>query len=121
MTKLPLLALTCSTTEFSADLLVILSSFAVLPITFIPLTKLPHQNRDPQGMCAPAGQKFGPPFFDAFLSATSAQIFGSWDRLSYLRLILDCSRRVDFECASQGKDHIYLFVLSVCILSTFFF
>ena len=121
MTKLPLLALTCSTTEFSADLLVILSSFSDLPITFVPLTKLPHHNRDPQGLCPLAGQKFGPPVFDALLSATSAKSFGSWDPLSYFRLILDSLRGVDFECASQGKDHMCLIVLSVCFLSIFLF
>ena len=110
MNRLPLLALTCSTTEFSADLLVILSSFGVVPITFIPLMNLPHYGRDPQGLCPLAGQKFGPPFFDSLLSATSAKSFGSWDPLSYLRLILDSLRGEDFESASRDKNHISLVV-----------
>ncbi len=121
MNRLPLLALTCSTTEFSADLLIILSSFGVVPITFIPLMKLPHYDRDPQGLCPLAGQKFGPPFFDSLLSTTSAKSFGSWDPLSYLRLILDSLRGVDFECASQGKDHTPLFSLFFVVLRVIFF
>ncbi len=120
MNRLPLLALTCSTTEFSADLLIILSSFGVVPITFIPLMKLPHFDRDPQGLCPLAGQKFGPPFFDSLLSTTSAKNFGSWDPLSYLRLILDSLRGVEFECASQGKDHTSFFPLLHCSQSDIF-
>ncbi len=86
MSKLPLLALTCSTNELSADLLILLSSFGMAPVTFVALTRLPHHNRDPQGLCPIAGQKFGPPFFDVLLSDLSAKSFGSWDPLSYLRL-----------------------------------
>ena len=38
VSKLPLLALTCSTTELSANLFVVLLSFGVVPVTFVPLT-----------------------------------------------------------------------------------
>ena len=103
MPNLPLLALTCSTNELSADLLVLLSSFGVIPVTFVALTRLPHHSKDPQGLCPIAGQKFGPPFFDVLLSDLSAKSFGSWDPLSYLRLILDSLRGVEFECASRGN------------------
>ncbi len=101
MPKLPLLALTCSTTELSADLLIILSCFDVLCVDFVSLPKLPHHGRDPQGVRPVAGQKFGPPFFDVLLSDVSAKSFGSWDPLSYLRLMLDRQRA---HSASQSHD-----------------
>ncbi len=69
---LPILALTCSTTELSADLPVTLSSFGVVPTTFVSLTRLPHNERDAQGICQTAGQRFGPPFFDSLFSDFSS-------------------------------------------------
>ncbi len=102
MSKLPLLALTCSTNELSADFLIILSGFGVVPVTFVALSQLPHHSREPQGLCPIAGQKFGPPFFDVLLSNLSAKSFGSWDPLSNIRLIVDSLKGVEFECASQG-------------------
>ena len=101
MSILPILALTCSTTELSVDLLVILSSFGVVPTTFVSLTRLPQNEQDPLGIWPIAGQRFGPPFFDSLLSDLSSKHLGSWDPLSCLRLILDSLRGVSFENSSH--------------------
>ena len=114
MSALSIISLTCSTTELSADLLVILSSFGVVPTTFVSLTRLPHNELDPQGICPIAGQRFGPPFFDSLLSDISSQHLGTWDPLSYLRLILDSLRGVSFECTSAGL--VFLFIIFSLLL-----
>ena len=121
MSILPVLALTCSTTELSADRLVILSSFGVVPTTFVPLRRLPHNERDPQGICPIAGQRFGPAFFDSLLSDLSSKHLGSWDPLSCLRLILDSLRGVSFECASAGLIPLFiLFSPLLCLVCLFY-
>ena len=102
MRTLPLISFTCSTPSYSADILVILSSFGVLPVTFIALPKLPHMDLEPRGMLPPAGQKFGPSFFDLLLADCCSTAFGPWDPLSHLRLILDSLNFVKFECRAQG-------------------
>ena len=117
MRSLPLISFTCSTPSYSADILVILSSFGVLPVTFIALPKLPHMDLEPQGMLPIAGQKFGPSFFDLLLADCCSTAFGPWDPLSHLRLILDSLNFVKFECRAQGKRHFgVVFVMLPLVL-----
>ena len=96
---LPLLALTCTTTELSADLLVILSTFGLLPTTFVSLPSSPHNDEEPQRTCSIAGQRSGPPFFGSLLEDLSSEHFASRDPL---RLVPDSLRGASFECSSAG-------------------
>ncbi len=102
MRSVPLIALTCSTPASSTDILIILSSLGIIPVSFSTLPKLSHLDLEPQGLIPLAGKKFGPSFFDLLLSDCSSQAFGPWDPLSTLRTILDSLACVQFECRIQG-------------------
>ncbi len=101
MRSIPMISLTCSTPAYSTDILIILSSFAIVPVSFVSLPKLPHLTIELQGLLPVTGQKFGPSFFDLLLADCSSQAFGPWDPLSHLRIILDSLLCVQFECRAK--------------------
>ena len=68
MRSTPKISLTCSTPAYSTDILIILSSFGIIPVSFVRLPKLPHLTLEPQGLLPIAGQKFGPSSFDLLLA-----------------------------------------------------
>ncbi len=115
MRSTPMISLTCSTPAYSTDILIILSSFGIIPVSFVPLPKLPHLTIEPQGLLPTAGHKSGPSFFDLLSADCSSQASGPWDPLSHLRTILDSRLCVQFECRVQGKIPLVSSFTPICL------